>query len=115
MQSMFALGWAVDVKVAFRLIDLAEQHSGLLWETIVTTAVAVLSEPGRESPYAFSMAVDGVYGFGSETVEFLFDGLGIAREHVDRIRRTYEPSRLVEMAAIAVAGAGLTVAGGHEI
>ena len=32
-----------------------------------------------------------------------------------QVRRTYEPSRLVELAAIAIAGLGLHHAGGHEI
>ncbi len=32
-----------------------------------------------------------------------------------RLRRTYEPSRLVELAGIAIAGLGLYHAGAHEI
>ena len=34
---------------------------------------------------------------------------------MDRLRRTLEPSRQIELAAIAIAGIGLHLAGGHQI
>jgi hypothetical protein len=108
------MGWCI-VEAIFRLLDLPRHHPNLLWETILTAAVAVLRDGGRESPFAFSLDVEGVHGFGSDKIEFLFDGLGVSHERVAQVRRTYELSRLVEMAAIAVAGAGLTVSGDHEI
>jgi hypothetical protein len=39
----------------------------------------------------------------------------VSEAHVVRLRRTYEPSRLVELAGIAIAGLGLYHAGAHEI
>jgi hypothetical protein len=39
----------------------------------------------------------------------------IDEERIERMRRTYEPARLVEMAAIAITGLGLYHGGGHEI
>jgi hypothetical protein len=39
----------------------------------------------------------------------------VSELHVSRLRRTYEASRIVELAAIAIAGLGLYHGGGHEI
>lgn len=101
--------------VSFRLLDLEKFHPELLWDTIITAAVAVFSEGGRESPFAFVLDVQNVPGFGSEQIRFSFDGLRIPVARVTRLRRTFEPSRLIELAAISVAGAGLAVTGGHRI
>jgi hypothetical protein len=103
------------VRVSFRLLDLVELHSLLLWEEIVTATAAVLREGGREPPHPFTLEVIGVPGFGSETIEFLFDVTGIAFDRITKIQRTYEPSRLVELAAIAIAAVRLAHAGEHEI
>jgi hypothetical protein len=45
----------------------------------------------------------------------LIDPVEVAPEHVSRLQRTYESSRLVELAAIIIAGLGLYYEGGHEI
>jgi hypothetical protein len=103
----------MDVPV--RLIDLPAMHPELLWETILTATAAVLSDPGAEPPYPFDLTIENVLGFGSEECRLLIDPAGVSANQVARVRRTYEPSRQVEMAAIAVAGLGLHHAGGHEI
>jgi hypothetical protein len=46
---------------------------------------------------------------------FAIEPTGVSPARVARIRRTYEAPRLVELAAIAIAGLGLYHAGGHEI
>jgi hypothetical protein len=43
------------------------------------------------------------------------DPASVASDHVHRLQRTYEVSRLVELAAIAIAGLGLYYGGGHEM
>ena len=103
----------MDVPV--RLLDLSAMHPELLWETIITATAAVLGEPGREPPYPFVLAVEDVFGFGSDECRLLVDPEGVSANRVAQVRRTYEPSRLVELAAIAIAGLGLHHAGGHEI
>ncbi len=45
----------------------------------------------------------------------VLDPTGVSDDAVVRLRRTYEPHRLVELAAIAVAGIGLHHVGGLEI
>ncbi len=101
--------------VTLRLVDLAAMHPRLLWETIITAAAAVLGEGANPPPYVFTLTVQDVPGFGSGELRLLADPAGVTTDRVTRIRRTYEPSRLVELAAIAVTGAGLHQAGGHEI
>jgi hypothetical protein len=101
--------------VPARLIDLPAMHPELLWETIITATAAVLTNHGEEPPYAFALSIENVLGFGSEDCRLLIDTAGVLANRVAQVRRTYEPSRLVELAAIAVAALGLHHAGGHEI
>jgi hypothetical protein len=101
--------------VALGLVDLAAMHPLLLWDSLVTAAAAVLGEAAAGPPYRFTLAVQDVPGFGSAELCLHLDPKGIRPDHVSRLRRTYEPSRLVELAAIVIAGAGLSFAGRHEI
>lgn len=87
----------MDVPV--RLIDLPEMHPELLWETILTATAAVLGEPSAEPPYPFTLAVENVPGFGTEECRLLIDTTGVAAGRMAQVRRTYESSRLVELAA----------------
>lgn len=103
----------MDVPV--RLLDLPAMHPELLWETIITATAAVLDQGGTEPPYPFGLAVENVLGFGSEECRLLIDPEGVSAIRLAQVRRTYEPSRLVEMAAIAITALGLHSAGGHEI
>src|SRR4051812_12223049 len=99
--------------VPLRLLDLPGMHPELLWETIIAATAAVLARPGIEPPFGFALSVEDVPGFGSEECRLLIDPGGVSAQQVIRVRRTYEPGRLVELAAIGVAGLGLHVAGGH--
>ncbi|HYT95417.1 MAG TPA: hypothetical protein VEL76_42250 [Gemmataceae bacterium] len=101
--------------VALRLIDLPAMHPELLWESIIAAAAAVLGPEGATPPYSFTRAIENVMGFGSDRCRFLIDPLGIAANRIAQVRRTYEPSRLVELAAIALTGLALHHAGAHEI
>jgi hypothetical protein len=101
--------------ISVRLIDLTIMHPRLLWEDITAATVAILSHPGVLSPFPFDLAVEDLPGFGSAQVQFVIDPVGVASGHVSRLQRTYEPSRLVELAAIAIVGLGLYHGGGHEI
>jgi hypothetical protein len=95
------------VNVSFRLLDLVHLHSLLLWDEILAATAAVLRDGGREPPHDFTLCVEDVPGFGSETIRLLIDVTGIPFDRITKVQRTYEPSRLIEVAAIAVAGAGL--------
>lgn len=103
------------MEVVLRLLDLEPLHPGLLWDTILVATAAVLGEGRRESPFLFDLSVEDVPRFGSGTIRFVFDGAGISPQRVEQVRRTFEPSRRVEMAAITVAAAALFHAGEHQI
>jgi hypothetical protein len=101
--------------VLLRLTDLPTMHPDLLWESIIAAAAAVLGEQGVAPPYPFTLAIENVMGLGSEKCRLLIAPTGVAANQTARARRTFDPSRLVELAAIAVAGLALHHAGGHEM
>ena len=77
-------------------------------------AVAVLDERGSAS-FQFTLEVQDVLSYGSGQVDLQIVKGGVASRHIDKVKRTYEAHRLIELAAIAVAGLGLFAAGGHQI
>jgi hypothetical protein len=98
-----------------RLADLPGMHPNLLWDTIIPATVAVLADIRTPAPHPLPLTAQAVPGFGSQELCLLIDPIGVSPELVAKVRRTYEPSRLVELAAIAVAALGLHRAGGHQI
>jgi hypothetical protein len=98
-----------------RLEDLPGMHPNLLWDTIIPATAAVFADIGASVPHPLPLTVQAVPGFGSQELRLLIDPGGISPEWLAKVRRTYEPSRLVELAAIAVAALGLHRAGGHQI
>ncbi len=99
----------------FQLADLAEMHPRLLWPGIVAATSAVLSERQPNRPFHMQIEIQDIPGFGSSTGTFVLDSKGISNDHVLKLRRTFESTRLVKMAAIAIAGLGLHFAGNHEM
>lgn len=90
-------------------------HPHLLWDTLITAVAAVMGESGAVPPFAIPLSIENVPGFGEGEVRLLLDPTNVPSAEVVRIRHTYEPSRLIELAAIAIAGIALHYAGGHEI
>ncbi len=101
--------------VTVRLIDLPGMHPNLLWDTIIPATAAVLGDAGAQPPYPLPLTVENVPGFGSDELRLLIDPTGVRTDVLPRLRRTYEPSRLIELAAIATAALSLHLAGGHQI
>jgi hypothetical protein len=98
-----------------RLMDLPSMHPRLLWSDIVAATAAVLEERINTSPFALELTIEEVQGFGSEQLSLKIETQGVPAAHIASLRRTYDQPRLVELAAIAIAGIGLHLAGGHEI
>jgi len=98
-----------------RLVDLPDMHPGLLWDDIAAAAVAVFDERGFTSPFALPMTVENVPGYGSGNLDLEIAAEGFSAVRVEKLRRTIEAHRLVELAAVAVAGLALFAAGGHVI
>jgi hypothetical protein len=82
-------------------------HPHLLWEDIMEATVAILSHTGVQSPFPFELTVEDLPGFGSAQIRLTIDPVGVASGHVSRLQRTYESSRLFELAALAIVGRGL--------
>jgi hypothetical protein len=103
------------MEIATALLGLAEMHPELEWHEIAAATVAVLEDGGFEAPFEVRLDLTNVPGFGSERLTLQIDRVGIPAERVARVRRTYEPHRRVELAAIALTGLALYHGGGHEI
>jgi hypothetical protein len=103
------------VEVLCRLVDLPEMHPRLLWDSIIVATAAILEDRFHELPRRMPLELQDIPGFGSDELTPNIDCGGIDGDRIARLRRTYEPSRQVELAAIAIAALGLSIAGNHEI
>lgn len=103
------------MEIAARLLDLKRMHPRLLWDDISAALVAILGDSASRPVLSMELIVRDMPGFGSESMQMAINLDGISASHVARLRRTFESSRLVELAGIAIAGLGLYYAGGHEI
>ena len=90
-------------------------HPCLLWDDIIAATVAVFDDRGFSAPFRFGLTIEDLPRFGSGQLDLRILKGGVPDKHVLRIRRTLEAHRLVELAAIAVAGLGLFASGGHQI
>jgi hypothetical protein len=102
------------MKATTRLIELSAMHPRLLWDDIVASAAVVLGRAAK-TLVRFQLELRDVPGFGSERVTLAIHAGSVAAVDLARVQRTYEPARLVELAAIAMAGLSLYHGGGHEI
>jgi hypothetical protein len=100
--------------VAARLANLAKMHPRLLWDDFVLATAALLAQR-HTAPYRFEVEVQGVFGWDDEVLRLTVRPPALSDKLLDQIQRTYEPPRLVESAAIALAGLALYHAGGHVI
>lgn len=98
-----------------RLVDLPDRHPGLLWDDVAAAAVAVFQDRGFTTPFPLAITVENVPGYGSGTLDLEIVEQGISGVRVEKLRRTIEGHRLVELAAIAAAGLAVFAAGGHVI
>jgi hypothetical protein len=101
--------------VKLRLHDLAHMHPSLLWLETAAATATVLESRGFPAPYEFPLEVHNVPEFGTGRVNLEISPAGISADQIPRLRRTWNGPRLVEFAAIAIAGLVLFAAGGHEI
>ena len=98
-----------------RLADLPDMHPCLLWDDILAATVAVFEDRGTPTPFRCSLRFEDVPAYGTEEVDLEIVRSGVSGGAFGKARRTYEAHRLVELAAIAVAGLALFHGGGHQI
>ncbi|MGH7139919.1 MAG: hypothetical protein ACREHD_29625 [Pirellulales bacterium] len=104
------------MRIAADITDLSMMHPRLLWSHLSAALVAVVGpETSGGAPTIFELTTSSIPDHGSEKLEILLKTGGIIGLDLDSLRRTYEAPRLVELAAIAIAGLGLYHAGRHEI
>ena len=98
-----------------RLIDLPEMHPCLLWDDITIATAVVLRNQQDRLAQSVEMNAVGIPDFGTESMTLEIDARGISDEDLVKVQRTYEPHRLIELAAISIGGLALFAAGGHQI
>ena len=103
------------MEIRARVTDLPALHPRLQWSDIVPAAAAVLYDRTKAPRVVFRFETINLPLFSGEWLGLVLDFDDVARETVERIRRTYEPPRLIELTAIAIAGLAIHHAGGHEI
>jgi hypothetical protein len=101
--------------VKLRLSELAEMHPSLLWAETAAAAAAVLDKRGFPIPCHLPVDIDNVPEFGTGRINLEISWAGISADHIQKLRRTLDGPRLVEFAAIAIAGLALFATGGHQI
>jgi hypothetical protein len=103
------------MEVRSRLSELTTLHPRLLWEDIIASAAAVLNDGTRAAPFRPELTVEGVSTFDDPSLVLTLDPGGVPEDRVLRLRRTYEASRLVELAAIAIGGLAIFLTGHLEM
>jgi hypothetical protein len=102
------------MEVAARLAELGAMHPRLLWDEIVASTAAVLGD-GAAPPWALVSEVNSLPGCKDGPLRLMIDPAGVPMDRIARVRRTYDPARLVELSAIGVAGLLLHYGGGHVL
>jgi hypothetical protein len=103
------------MNVAVQLSELSSCHPHLHWRDIRLAMTAVIEERGWKSPVHFELTVQEVPAFDDDVLLLSIEIGRVRRGDLTRLRRTHEPSRLIEFAAIAIAGLGLYHAGRHQL
>src|SRR6266478_4345931 len=98
----------VDVELG----DLLAMQPQLEWREILA-ATAIVLGADRSPPFHFPVEINDVPGADVSALQFRIGIEEIDVSQWDRLRRTYEQRRFVELAAVALAGLTLYHAGGH--
>jgi hypothetical protein len=102
------------MKVEVQLKELEAMHPHLLWGDFIGAAVIMLRRQSK-SPFQFDVAVADVPRFNDDLLQLFIRPPRLSTRLLKRLERTHEPTRLVEYAAIALAGLALYHAGRHII
>ncbi len=100
---------------AARLLNLPQWHPCLIWDQIIAATAAVVHERTATTAAEFNITVEDVPGFGNDELKLSLQLKGISDARIAAVKRTFETARLIEFAAIGLAGMVLHVTGGHEI
>lgn len=88
--------------VTTSLAELPAIHPNLAWSELIAATAAVVAPAGGTSQH-LEVELRGIASFDDDKVTLRIQTALIDPDAVLRVARTFEPSRLVEMAAIVVA------------
>ncbi len=91
------------MEITTSLGELATVHPNLLWPQLTAACVAVLG-PAEGAGHRLEIGLEGIPTFDDGRITLVIQTSGVDPTHTRAITRTFEPSRLVEMAAIVLAG-----------
>jgi hypothetical protein len=94
------------MEVEVQLTDLHRLHEQLDWYEFIAAAAIVLGDRSLP-PFWFDVEVIGLPTFDGDGMQLKIYTGRLNRNRLAKRRRTFEPSRLVEHAAIALAGLAL--------
>lgn len=94
--------------------DLGAFHPNLRWDEIAIAPAAIVGKK-PEGLIVVQFSFENMPAFGTANATIGIDISDVSPANIERMQRTYELARLVELAAIAVAGIGIYYGGGHEI
>lgn len=95
------------MEITTSLAELATIHPDLTWPPLIAACAAVLGPAGDESGHRLEVRLEGMSSFDDDKLTLRIQTSRIGPAERSRISRTFEPSRLIEMAAIVVAGLAL--------
>jgi uncharacterized protein YbbK (DUF523 family) len=94
------------MEVPVSLSDIPEWHPRLLWDSLLAATAAVLEETQDQPQPRFPLKVVNVPRFDGGDLTLVVNVADVTAAQVTRIRKTFEPARLVELAAITLAAGG---------
>lgn len=101
------------MEIVAKINDLPLFHPELLWLPFQLALGTVME---RSVGWETVIPIEVDVSFASfESMELVLDGEGLARMDLRKIQKSYEPHRLVEMAAIGLAALALYYACGYRI
>lgn len=103
------------MKVSANLTDLPKLHSRLHWSSIIAATVAVLKPLSTENSVDIRIEVENCPTYDDSELSIEIDLSKSPKGEVAKVKRTHEPARLVEMAAIAIGALVVYHIGRHTI
>lgn len=98
-----------------RLSDVSDYHPRLLWDDAIAAAVSVAQRFASAPIVRYAIDTEGLAAVRDNQLLLDLDLRPFSAARIARLERTYEPARIVELAAIAIAGVALYHGGRHEI
>lgn len=91
------------MEITTPLTELSAIHPNLVWSQLIAACAAVLGPTRERTSHRLEVGLGGISSFDDDKIILQIQTTRIDPGEVLGVARTFEPSRLVEMAAIVVA------------